>query len=97
MWCCSEVDHYPKSSKVGGVVAETPQETVWSVSFRAAVGAPVIQFIIPENAGKLVQRRPINHLKRQTAGDWVTCGHQPDLVSLWPASGHKHVRDSLQQ
>lgn len=65
MWCCSEVDHYPESSKVGGVVAETPQETVWRVSFRAAVGAPVIPFIIPENAGKLVQRRPINHLQRQ--------------------------------
>lgn len=76
--CCSEVDNHPESSKVGGVVAETPQETIWSVSFRAAIGAPVIDLIIPENTGKLVQRRPVNHLKRQNT---VTCGCHtwPDL------------------
>lgn len=67
IWKCvsCRVNHYPESGEVGGVVAETSQETGWSISFRAASGAPVLEIIVPENTGKVVQRCSIHLLKQQ--------------------------------
>lgn len=56
------------------MVAETPEETVRGVAFGAAGGAPVAQVVIPEDAGKIEQRRPVNHLKRQNIAYPVTGG-----------------------
>ena len=57
-------DSHPESSEVGGVVAETSQMSVWSVHFRAAIGAPILNTVVPENTGEVVQIFTVWDLKQ---------------------------------
>lgn len=63
---------HPESSEVGGVVTETSQDSVRGVSCRAADRAPVLQTVVPENTGEVVQTRPVQDLWQRDFGKCVS-------------------------
>ena len=58
-------DSHPESSEVGGVVAEAVHDVVRGVYFGAAGGVPVLQAVVPEDAGEVMETSTLDQLKWQ--------------------------------